>query len=333
MFRSDKVGNLISDDNPTGLVLKKKKLIDRNMIFISDLVQCLDQRYEVLGSKDACISNIKSYKSAKKTSLTWFSRKVKTFLESVKSTDAKVIVCDFEKVKLIDKTEFNDITFIACEDPKSAVAKIGNTFFVRKINGGIDPTARIEPSAKIAPNVFVGAGCYIGNDVIIENGSIIHAGCIIGDNSIIGENVKLQPGVIIGYDGYGHIKKSDGSYEPFPHLGKVVIENNVDVGANSCIDKGGFSDTVIGVGSKIDNLCHIAHNVTIGKNCILTANTTLAGSVTVGDNVWFSPSSTILNKVTLGDNCFVGIGSVVVRNVPPNKKVFGNPAKVIGPNN
>ena len=113
----------------------------------------------------------------------------------------------------------------------------------------------------------------------------------------------------------------------FPQFGLVQINQNVHVGNNTCIVGGTFNKTIINENTKIDNLVHIAHNVKIGKNCIITAKCQIAGSVKIGNNVWLSPSSSIINKVTINDNAFIGIGSVVIFDVKKNERVFGNPAQ------
>ena len=121
----------------------------------------------------------------------------------------------------------------------------------------------------------------------------------------------------------------EGRYEDFPQLGRVIIEDNVSIGANVCVARGALGDTWIKKGSKLENLVQIGHNATIGENTLIMGHSQIAGSVNVGANVWIAPSVTTTNIQSIGDNAFVGIGSVVIRNVGKGERVFGNPAKKI----
>ena len=195
---------------------------------VSKILSCLERPYELLGNKDVCISSIMSPKTANKDSLTWFSKNFKDFSEYVESTNASIVVCDHEKIVLIDKVKLASKAFIVVDDPRAVIAKIGNFFFTQKLTSAVDSSAKIEKSAKIDSDVFIGANCYIGNNVVIKSGSIIYPGCTIGDGTIINSNVLIYPGVVIGYNGFGFTKDNDGTYEAFPHLGRVIIEENVD---------------------------------------------------------------------------------------------------------
>jgi len=141
----------------------------------------------------------------------------------------------------------------------------------------------------------------------------------------IGRRVKIGPGARIGFDGFGYEK--DEVWEHFPHRGKVVIGDDVDIGANTCIDRGNLKDTIIGDGTKIDNLTHIAHNVVIGKNCIIVCLVCIAGSARIGDNSWIAPGAIIRNGIKVGKNVTVGMGAIVTKDVRDNVTVIGNPAR------
>ena len=141
-------------------------------------------------------------------------------------------------------------------------------------------------------------------------------------------NVTIEHGAVIGSDGYGYSRAKDGTIEHFPHIGGVHIGDNVYIGANTCIDRGSLGDTVIGKGSKIDNLVHIAHNVIIGENVMVIANSMIAGSVNVGlNNSWIAPSASILNQKSIGEGSTVGIGAVVLKDVEAKTVVTGVPAR------
>ena len=141
-------------------------------------------------------------------------------------------------------------------------------------------------------------------------------------------NVLINSGCVLGSDGYGYIREKNNFPIQFPHIGGIVIEDFVDIGSNSCIDNGSLTPTIIQYGSKIDNLVHIGHNVNIGKCVFVAANSSIGGSSIIGDNseIWMRVS--IADGTIIGDNCSIGMGSVVIKNIPSNKKCFGNPARI-----
>lgn len=143
----------------------------------------------------------------------------------------------------------------------------------------------------------------------------------------IGKNVRIGPNCSIGFEGLGFEVAGDGQYERFPHIGKVIIGDHVEIGANTCIDRGALEDTVIGEGTKIDNLVHVAHNVRIGKNCLIVALTCIGGGVVIEDGTYVGIGAGIRNQITIGEGALIGMGAVVVKDVDPGDIVIGNPAK------
>lgn len=143
----------------------------------------------------------------------------------------------------------------------------------------------------------------------------------------IGQRVKIGPGARIGFDGFGYEKNEDGAWEQFPHRGKVIIGDDVDIDANTCIDRGTLGDTIIGEGTKIDNLVHIAHNVRIGKNCMIIALTCIGGGVIIEDGAYVGIGASVRNQITIGEKAFIGMGATVVKDVESGITVIGNPAR------
>jgi len=174
--------------------------------------------------------------------------------------------------------------------------------------------------------------CYVGPNVIIERGAKIGENVqLVGNTYIyrnvqIGNNVIIKPGSVIGGQGFGLTLEEGGAQQHFPHIGGVIIEDNVRIGANVCIDCGSIGNTILRRGCRIDNLCHIAHNVEVGKNTCVVAACMIAGSVKIGNNTWVGPGSSVLQQRSIGDNAMVGMHSCVLRNVPNNKLVYGVPA-------
>lgn len=146
---------------------------------------------------------------------------------------------------------------------------------------------------------------------------------------VLGENVKIGPGCTIGFDGFGYEKNEEGGYELFPHYGRVIIGDDVEIMSNVSIDRGALGDTVIGAGTKIDSLTHIAHNAQIGKNCIIVALSCIAGSTRIENGAWIAPHGCVRDGVTVGEGAMVGMGAMVIKDVEPYDVVIGVPAKSI----
>jgi UDP-3-O-[3-hydroxymyristoyl] glucosamine N-acyltransferase len=186
-----------------------------------------------------------------------------------------------------------------------------------------DAPAEIDPSAKIGQNVVVENGCVVGANSIIEHNVVLHAGTRIGNNS------RIRSCSSIGGDGFGFERLQDGTPLRFPHLGGVVIGDDVEIGSCTAIARGTLSDTIIENNVKVDNLVHIAHNCLVKKGAFVIACAELSGGVIVGENAWVAPNSCTHQKISIGDNSLVGLGSVVTKNVPAKTVVAGNPAKRI----
>jgi UDP-3-O-[3-hydroxymyristoyl] glucosamine N-acyltransferase len=215
---------------------------------------------------------------------------------------------------------------IFVENPKITFLRIANKYFVTTPYKGIHQSAVIHCEAEIATNIYVGPNTYVGK-CKIGAGSIIHGNCYFYDNVTVGENVVIHANTVIGADGFGYQRNEDGSFEKFPHIGGVIIEDDVEIGANTCIDRGALGNTIIRNGAKIDNLVHIAHNVVIGRNSAVIANAMIGGSVVVGENTWIAPSASIRDQVTIGNNVTIGMSSLVTKSIPNDEVWIGSPAK------
>jgi UDP-3-O-[3-hydroxymyristoyl] glucosamine N-acyltransferase len=142
-------------------------------------------------------------------------------------------------------------------------------------------------------------------------------------------SVKIGKNTVIGGDGFGYARDTDGMLVKMPHQGNVIIEENVEIGSNTCIDRAVIGSTVIGAGTKIDNLVHIAHGVKIGKNCLIVAGAVIGGSCEIGDNCFIGINASVKNKVKIGNNVTIGMGAVVLKDVPDGATVVGNPGRII----
>lgn len=185
----------------------------------------------------------------------------------------------------------------------------------------VDPGAVIGPGARIGAGTVVGANAVIGPGVRIGRDCSIGAGCSI-THSLIGDQVVVHPGCSIGQDGFGYLAGKSG-HDKVPQIGRVIIQDNVEIGANTTIDRGGIRDTFIGEGTKIDNLCQIAHNCVIGRHCIIVAQTGLSGSVTLEDFVVLGGGVGVIEHITIGKGAQLAAKSNVMNDVPPNGRWGG----------
>lgn len=194
-----------------------------------------------------------------------------------------------------------------------------------------DGTVVIEPGVVLGAGVRIGRGSRIGANTVIGPGVQIGRDCMIGSNvtigfALIGDRVRLLSGARIGEPGFGAAGSRTGPID-IPQLGRVILQDGVSVGANTCIDRGAYDDTVIGENTKIDNLCMIGHNCVIGRNCLMAAHTGLSGSVTVGDGVMFGGQAGVGDHLTIGEGARVAAGAGVLQNIPAGETWSGYPAK------
>lgn len=195
------------------------------------------------------------------------------------------------------------------------------------ISTHIENFVTIEKTSKIGDETFIGHGTYIGHNVVIGDNVTINPNCTIYNNTVIEDGVILHSGVVIGADGFGYIER-DGQRLKIPQIGNVVIKKNVEIGANSCIDKSTIGSTIIGENTKIDNLCHIAHNVKIGSNCVIMAQTGISGSCIIGNNSILAGQVGIADHVELEANTVVGAQSGVSRSSGKKSRyLLGTPAR------
>lgn len=239
-------------------------------------------------------------------------------------------------------------TLIRVAQPRVAMARLLPLFFppepvvgVVHPSASIHPTAVIDPSACIGPGCVVGAGVRIGARTHLNGGNHIGQGCRIGDDvqllpnvvlyprTQIGHRVAIHAGTVIGSDGYGYVL-DEGRHRKILHLGNVVIGDDVEIGANAAIDRGVMGPTMIGEGSKIDNLVHVAHNVTVGKHCLILGQVGFGGSTRLGDYCVVASQAGIADHLKLGTQSRVGAKSGVMRDVPDGETVVGIPAQPDG---
>ena len=280
----------------------------------------------VVGSNDALVHAVCPMKSSVPGSLTFCRLTGPELIEAVQACKATAMLVPADGSALAE-IKAPSPTLIAVPDPRLAFIRIVTKLFYVAPPTGIHPTAIVDPSAKVHPTASLGPYVVVEGDCEIGPMSVLRANVVVLRKTSIAARVTVHPGTVIGTDGFGYQRGSDGEPEKFPHLGGVRVEDDVEIGSNTCIDRGALDDTVIGRGTKIDNLVHIAHNVRIGRNVFIIANSQIAGSVEIDDGAHVAPSATILNQLKVGAGATVGLGAVVTRDVPPGATVMSTPAR------
>ncbi|MHB8422255.1 MAG: UDP-3-O-(3-hydroxymyristoyl)glucosamine N-acyltransferase [Leptospirales bacterium] len=234
---------------------------------------------------------------------------------------------------------------VIVSDPYLALARIMQIFYpLPKPSHGIHPTAVVSRSAvlsadvevgpsstiadgvRIGPGTIIGSGVHIGKNALIGEQCLIYSGVIVREDSQIGNRVIVQPNAVIGSDGFGYAVDRSGHRHKIPQIGKVVLHDDVEIGANTTIDRATFGETVIGPRTKIDNLVQIAHNVRIGEDCVVVAQAGISGSSRLGHRVILAGQAGVVGHIEIGNDSLVGAQSGVAQSLPDNSRVSGSPA-------
>lgn len=286
------------------------------------------------------ILRLASLENSDKHSLIFIEHK--KYLAKLKNIKAAAIFCDISLVEYID----TDIAILVSTDPYlcfcKTMAYLFNNNIIKNIisnEAHIEDSAYIEENVTIEPKALIGKNVQIGSGTIIKTGAIIADNCTVGRNcfigynstlqfAMIGNNVIIHSGVCIGQDGFGYIMNSN-NIEKVPQIGRVLIQDNVEIGANTTIDRGSLIDTIIGYGTKIDNLVQIGHNVAIGSFCLIAAHTGIAGSVSIGNRTAIGGGVGIKDHVNIGSNVQIVAASGVMNDIKDGQKWGGVPARPV----
>lgn len=295
----------------------KRIYIKDILTFLGDKVLGVDG---LQGDENLFIDNLADVQHVNETTLDWVNPAKENKQAIAQGSKARVLLVD-ETTQYIEGK-----VLIRVKNPKLALAEIGNHFFVEKPQPGIHSTAIIHPEAKIGKNVTIGAYCVIGKATIGDY-CLIDSNVRIYDSVVMGHHCEIKAGAVLGGAGFGYEKDENGNKFRFPQIGSLIMGDYVEVGANTCIDRGALSDTIIGDYTKINNLCHIAHNNIIGKNVSITGCVNVSGGNVIDDDVWIAPNSSLRGYIHLGKGCILGMGAVATKDIPSGETWVGNPAR------
>jgi UDP-3-O-[3-hydroxymyristoyl] glucosamine N-acyltransferase len=296
---------------------------------------------ELVGDPGIKVSNIAKIEEAVSGDLSFIANP--KYLKYADTTNASALI-----VSKAFTTARTDIALLKVDDPYFSFLTIMERIETPKNLTplkGIHPTAVIDESVKLGKDVYIGphvvicgkceignntvihAGCYIGENSVIGNSTLIYPNVVIRDKSKIGNKVIIHPGVVIGADGFGFVPTKDGKYVKLPQLGGVVIEDNVEIGANTTIDRATIGNTIIHSGTKIDNLVMVAHNVVVGDNTVLVAQTGISGSTKIGKNCVIAGQVGLVGHIEIADKVTIGAQSGISKSIKKEGSMyFGSPA-------
>lgn len=300
----------------------------------------------VEGNEGVLVSSLSKIEEGKPGSLSFLSNTL--YVPYVYETDASVVIMN--RTLVLDKPTKPTLTIIRVDDPYASFARLLEIYYEIKQNKkGIEQLSYISQSAKYGSDCYIGAFAYIGENVKIGNNVKIYPHCFIGDNVIIGDNCTLYSGVkiyydcvigknciihastVVGSDGFGFAPNPDDNHKKIPQIGNVIIEDYVEIGSNTSIDRATMGSTIIRKGAKLDNLVQIAHNVEIGENAILAGGAFVAGSSRIGKNVMMGGQAGVVGHIKVADGVKIagqsGVGSTIETE---GLVVQGSPAFAIG---
>jgi UDP-3-O-[3-hydroxymyristoyl] glucosamine N-acyltransferase len=220
-------------------------------------------------------------------------------------------------------------SYIVSSKPRLAFLRVLSSFFVEVSQRAISGQAVVGNNVAFGENIAIGPGVVIGDSVVIGANTTIQPNVTIGAGVRIGESCVIQSGTVIGADGFGFETDETGVPHQVPHVGSVVIGDNVTIGSLNTIVRGTLDDTIVSDHVKTDDHVHVGHNVRIGPRTLVTACSEISGSVRIGADVWLGPNCSVMNGASIGDRAMIGLAAVVVGDVPPGVVVAGSPAKVL----
>ena len=293
----------------------------------------------IVGDKGTTVSTVSSIDGGKAGSLAYLTNP--KYEQYIYTTEASIVLVDstFEpkqevkttliKVDNVAQCVLNLLEMYNATRPqKRGISKLASIHegAVMGEDCYVGDFTVVEATAKIGDKVQIYPQCYIGDNVTIGEGTKIYPGVKIYEGCVVGKNCILHAGVVIGADGFGFAPREDGTFAKIPQLGNVIIEDNVELGANTCVDRAKTDSTIIRSGVKLDNLIQVGHNVQIGSNTVMSAQVGIAGTTKIGSNCFVGGQVGFADHITVGNGCKIGSQSGLDKSVPDGEIRFGSPA-------
>ncbi|MFH1715157.1 MAG: UDP-3-O-(3-hydroxymyristoyl)glucosamine N-acyltransferase [Elusimicrobiota bacterium] len=306
------------------------------MISVKEIARLVNGK--IVGNENAQVEHASSIKETSSGSISFVA--CSKYYPYVKDSNASVIITPIDEAIPQSKA-----TIVMVDNPTAAFAAVLSILDkdMEVVRKGIDKSAFVDPTAKIGNNVYIGKNVIIENDVVVGDSTVIMANTVIGSKSTIGNNTKIyynvsirervtigsnviiHSGVVIGSDGFGFVFY-EGVHKKIPQIGTVEIADNVEIGANTAIDRATVGSTKIGKGTKIDNLVQIAHNVEIGESCLVCGQVGIAGSTVIGNYVTLAGQAGVTGHIQIGDKATIAAQAGVTKNIAAKEVVSGYPA-------
>lgn len=291
-----------------------------------DLVDPSAGVHDVVGDVEVEVTHVSALSKIGSGSLSFVKAASLGELDSELLGRGCAIICRRELAARAAQASPRD-AFLISDHPRLSFMRLaGRHFPPPRPEPGIHSLAYVHASATIDPSTSVGAFCFVGPGCHIGPATILHPHVTLYEQVTIGAGVIVHAGTAIGADGFGYERSDDGTLDKFPHIGGVIIEDGVEIGSNTSIDRGSLENTILRRGCKVDNQVHVAHNVEIGPDAVVIAQSMIGGSVRIGARAWLAPAAVIMNQVKIGEDALVGLGAVVTKDVGDGEVVMGAPA-------
>lgn len=294
---------------------------------VEDVLRAVGADAVAHGSTALRLKRVAPLHEAELSSITWVRSEHARKQELVEKSRAGLVICD----NTIELAHFSldDRCIVQVANPEVAFLRLLKNLFAperRVLSAGIHPTAIVHAEARLGEGVTIGPYCVIGkveigDRVTMQNFVSVH------DGVVLGRNVFLADHCTVGGQGFGHVRNERGDLENMPHLGNVILEDDVELFPHTNVDRATLSETRVCRGAKIDHYCHIGHNTRVGRGTVFAAKVVICGGVRIGDNCWIGVGTVVRDGLEVGAKAVTGLGSVVTRSIPPGEVWAGSPAR------